>query len=324
VVPKTGEPTLLVQAVEQAMSQYKCIVEDVRTWAHGDDYLSLTAQIVGEHTSTSPRIGYQGDSYFLKVQYFEGLRKRLPECEFVDMSGALAERRLRKSPAELAYVRRAGEIADFGIQAAIEAVHLGVRECEIAAAMYETLCRRGSEYASSPFQISSGPHSAFLHGTPSEREVRSGEPVTMELAGVVARYHVNVLRTAVVGQPDPLVLEMHSMLSDAVSAAQQAVAPGVPVGEIDRLTRKITDKYDRYRLHRTGYGLEAGYPPAWMGCLSISTSDSHVLEPGFVFSIEPTIAMYDRDVGVVLGNCVLVTEAGCEVLTKTSLELALR
>lgn len=323
-LPREREPVLFVQEVEQAIADDTTWVEDVRPWAHGEDNVGRTIELIKELIGDTGTIGYQGQASFFRVATYERLRKELSNHDFVDASDIVAEMRLIKSPAEIAYVRQAARYADIGMQVAIDAVHEGVKETEVAAAMYDAIYRAGSGYAGMPFLISSGPHSAYLHGTATERKVRSGEVVTMEVGGVAARYNVNMLRSAVVGEPSERVIKIHAVLEEAVLAAEEAVKPGVPVADIDRITRKITAEYDKYRLHRTGYGLEAGYPPAWMGILSIHEADPHVLAPGMVFSIEPTIAMYDQDLGVVLGDQVMVTDDGCEVLTKTPLDLARR
>jgi Xaa-Pro aminopeptidase len=58
-----------------------------------------------------------------------------------------------------------------------------------------------------------------------------------------------------------------------------------------------------------------------MGNLSILDGDPHILAPGMVFSIEPTIVLLDEDLGVILGNNVLVTEDGHEILNTVPLDL---
>src|ERR1700733_5757578 len=62
-VPREGEPAIFLQAVEHSLTRHRCIVEDARTWAHGDDNLGMAAGIVREFKLGSRRVGYQGDSY---------------------------------------------------------------------------------------------------------------------------------------------------------------------------------------------------------------------------------------------------------------------
>ncbi len=94
--------------------------------------------------------------------------------------------------------------------------------------------------------------------------------------------------------------------------------PGVPGAELDRESRRITQQFDKYRLHRTGYGLEAGYPPSWIGSISLSVDDPTILQPGMVVSVEPTFIFYDRAgneaFSAIVGNNILITDNGAEKL----------
>ncbi len=237
------------------------------------------------------------------------------------MSDLIPELRIYKSELEVEYVQRAAAFSDIGLQKAIDTVREGVTENDVAAEVYHALFKSGSEYSPIPFLINSGAKSTSLHGTPSDKVIENGDVVTLELGGVCKRYTVNPLRTVVIGKPSDKVKEVYELLYEALTKATEAVEPGVPVGELDRITRRITRKYDYGRLHRTGYGLEAGYPPAWMGNLSILDGTPHILKPRMVFSLEPTIVLRDEGFGVVLGNNILVTEDGYEMLNKLPLDL---
>jgi Xaa-Pro dipeptidase len=321
-LPRTEEqPKLLVQAVEEFLVKTTSWVEDYLVWSHGSNPVEMTVNIIKDFVGESPTIGIEKNNWWLKINSYEQIKKQMPKAKFVDTTELIAEFRIYKSPREIECVRKAAEFSDIGIQTAIEAVNEGITENSVAAEVYHALYKSGSEYASSPFCINSGIKSASLHGTPSDKVIADGDVVTLELGGVYKRYTVNPLRTVVIGTPSDKVKELHDLLVKAVNEATEAVKPGVPAGELDRITRRITHKYDKGRLHRTGYGLEAGYPPAWMGNLSILDSDPHILAPGMVFSIEPTIVLLDEGFGVILGNNVLVTEDGYEILNNVPLDL---
>jgi Xaa-Pro dipeptidase len=315
------QPVLLVQAVEETLVNATSFIDNYELWAHGSDPVEKTIEIVKYLAGDSSNIGIEKTGWWLKIRSYEQIIEKLPKATFTDVSDLIPELRIYKSELELDYVRRAAELSDIGIDKAIDAVREGATENDVAAEVYYVLFKNGSEYASSPFLINSGSKSASLHGTPSDKVIEIGDVVTLELGGVCKRYTVNPLRTVVVGKPPDKVKEVHDLLFEALTTATEAVKPGVPVGELDKITRRITLKYDSGRLHRTGYGLEAGYPPAWMGNLSILESDPHVLEPGMVFSLEPTIVLREEGFGVVLGNNILVTKNGHEVLNKIPLNL---
>jgi Xaa-Pro dipeptidase len=58
----------------------------------------------------------------------------LTDARIVDASRLVAQVRLIKSPAEIGYLRRAGEIAEIEQRTALAAMHDGVLETEVAAA----------------------------------------------------------------------------------------------------------------------------------------------------------------------------------------------
>ena len=286
-----GQPVLLVQAVEEALVNATSWMDNFELWAHGSDPIEKTIDQIKEMSGDSPNIGVEKAGWWLKIGTYEKIKEKLPKATFSDVSDLIPELRIYKSELEVKYVRRAAEFSDIGLKMAIDTVREGVTENDVAAEVYHALFKSGSEYSPIPFLINSGPKSASLHGTPSDKVIEKGDVVTLELGGVCKRYTVNPLRTVVIGQPSEKVKEIHGLLHEALTKATEAVEPGVPVGELDRITRRITKKYDFGRLHRTGYGLEAGYPPAWMGNLSILDGDPHVLEPRMVFSSEPTVCV---------------------------------
>jgi Xaa-Pro dipeptidase len=58
------------------------------------------------------------------------------------------------------------------------------------------------------------------------------------------------------------------------------------------------------------------YPPVWAGRPDILVGNEEILEPGMVFSLEPSISQY-KGVSVIFGYNILVTETGCEILQQT-------
>jgi Xaa-Pro dipeptidase len=321
-VPSEGpQLSLLVQRVETAIARSMAWFDDVRTWAHGADPVELTRDMVLEHRAGTRTIGVEERSWFLRNHDYGRLRTLLPAARFVDASGLVPEIRLVKSPREIALHRQAARLADACTQAGIDATREGARETEVAAAVYQVLHLNGCQ---EPWVLlASGERTALLHGTATDRIIRRGDLVTFEPKALQKRYKSNILRTASVGPPSDRAREIHGILVDAVLRGTEAVKPGVPAGEIDRITRRITRKYDHYRLHRSGFDLGITYTPE-QKTMSILDGSPHVLQAGMVFSLEPTIVLYDQGLGVILGHNVLVTETGHEVLNRLPTDLVVR
>ena len=313
--PTMDRPILLTHKAESELARVTCWIDDIRIWRHGEDPFLQSCEILQElDVRPNATMGLELDNWYLKPSTYARLCDSWPAARIVDVTDVGMELRLRMSSAEVEYMRRAARLADVGVTAAMETLQPGRRENEVDAAIESAMITAGSEYPAFPNPLlASGPRTGLFHALPGERVVGDGDPVTMEITGVVARYNSNIVRTAVAGRPNSKVRQLHDIVMDAFWRALDVVAPGVPAGEIDRVAKEARAGYEKFFPARSGFAVGLGYPPSWMGAMDILEGDPHVLEPGMIFSLEPSIAQYD-DLTVVFGNNVLVTENGSEVL----------
>lgn len=322
LIAKEGDPVLLVQAVEMGIVRGQTWVKDVRAWEHhGEkDAESHTVDLLKEKSLDNKTIGIEYDGWSLKIGSYLKLIDRLPKVKFVDASDIIVDLQNVKSPLEIECMRKAAEITDAGVQAGIEAVAEGVNEQDVVFAVNKVFQGMGSEY-DCRWPFNAGPRVAYCHGIAMDRKLEKGDVVLLEPFGGYKRYRTNILRTVVVGKASEELKEMHDVLFQAYSKAADAMRPGVPVAEIDRISYEASAKYNKYRHHRTGYGTGYRYPGRGMPYMSIIRGDSHILEVGMTISIEPTFFGVEDNVGLEFGNNILITETGHEVLHKTPMKL---
>lgn len=319
--PELDQPILLTHKCEKELARVTGWIDDVRVWQHGEDPINRTIELLGEvGLESGMTVGMELDNWYLKTRNYLEVVDRLPRVSIVDITSVGVGMRSRKSKAEIDYMRRAAEFADLGFQAAVDALHAGVREREVLAAVQSAMATAGSEYPALPIIIGSGPRSGLFHAMPADRVVQDGDPVMMEITGVAARYNSNIVRTVVVGSASDLLRQLHTVAYDAFWCAYDAVRPGTAVGEIDRITREVRREYADFIPSRSGFGMELAYPPVWAGRPDILEGNEEVLEPGLTFSLEPSIAMY-QGVTMIYGYNILVTEEGAELLHRTDAEL---
>ena len=170
--------------------------------------------------------------------------------------------------------------------------------------------------------IGSGGRDVFGMTPPSERAIAAGDLVTTELTPAIEGYFVQICRTLVIGKPSSAQSDAFAVYREALEAGLQAVKPGVTAADVARaendvfrsygLGDYVTNKYTRVRGHGLGLfaDFEAAYPRR---CIT-------VLEPGMALIVHPNT--YHPEAGyIVLGDSVVVTETGAEVLTRTPREL---
>ena len=322
IVTATEEPlTLLCNKAELLLCEETCWVADVRTlWTH-EDQVARTMEVLHERGLNSPkRVGVNLSSYHLKARYAFELEAALGGAELVDVCAGMDDLRLVKSPAEIEYLRRAAHVADLAVTAGINATREGVTDRDVMAAVQHAVSLNGGEFPAYPTLVDAR---GTLHGTPIGKILGKGDTVYIEVSGVVRRYHCNISRTIVVGEPSKEIRELYALVKDALDRATAAMVPGTPVSEIVDLVAECHRGYEQNTWGRFGFSMEIAYPPIWIGALSLMKGDPHVVEPGMVITMEPGLS-YADGATMMVGNNVLITEHGPEVLNNVASELFIK
>lgn len=315
------DPILLCNKAELALCEETCWLDDVRTiWTH-EDQVAKTMEVVREiGAEKARRVGLNLSSYHLRSIYTIGFQQAFPEAEIIDATPPLDDLRLVKSPAEIEYLRRAAHIADLGVTAGINAIRENATDREVMAAIQHAVSTNGGEFPAYPFLVDAR---GTLHGTPTGQILKPGNTIYMEVSGVVRRYHCNISRTAIVGEPDEEIAELYAKVIEALEAGTEALRPGARVSEIVALIDEMQKENADNTWGRFGFSMEIAYPPIWIGGLSLMKGDDHVLEPGMVITMEPGLS-YAEGRTMMIGNNVLVTEHGPEVLNNVPTDLFVR
>jgi Xaa-Pro dipeptidase len=318
VVPAHGEPVFVTRTMEAAGVEGTSCLRDARYYdIVTEDPVALAVDVLRERGLAVARLGVELSAFSLPPAQWEALREGLPGAELRDASGVVAAERLVKTPEELAYQRRAAQMADLALLATVDALRPGVSETELAGVASMALGEAGSEYAAIPPLIVSGERTPMMHALASGRTLAAGDVVLIELAGVAARYHAVLMRTAVVGRPTARVRAVADSLEEAMAAAIAACVPGAESAAADRAANAVLGRLDlvRRRAHRIGYSLGVAYPPTWLEPMVLAEGDPHRLQPGMSFTLEPNLYLPDEGFGMKLGETVTVTPDGPESLT---------
>lgn len=237
-----------------------------------------------------------------------------------DATGIVDKLLMHKIEGEIAALRRAAQIADEAYEEFRRAVRPGRRQFEIVADLEAYLRRRGCP--DNFMIIGSGGKDVFGMTPPSERRIAAGDLVTTELTPAVDGYFAQICRTLVVGQASAAQRRAFAVFVEALEAGIAAVRPGARAADVAKAENDVFRKYGlgeyttsqwtRVRGH--GMGLFADSKP------HILEDVDTVLEPGMALIVHPNT--YHPEAGyIVLGDGIVVTERGAEVLCKTPREL---
>jgi Xaa-Pro aminopeptidase len=197
-----------------------------------------------------------------------------------------------KDPDEVALLRLAAHAADRVVARIAAGRLVGRTEADVSREVRERLVAEGHEEASFAI-VGSGPNSASPHHEASERVIRAGEPIVLDIGGSLGGYHSDITRTLwVTGGdadlgPDERFRDLFDVLFHAHAAATRAVRPGIACEAIDAAARLPIENagYGDAFFHRTGHGigLEEHEDPY------LVAGNAMTMREGMAFSVEPGI-----------------------------------
>jgi Xaa-Pro aminopeptidase len=233
----------------------------------------------------------------------------------------IERRRAVKDAVEIQTLRLAARLLSRVARHVPPFVRPGRSELEVAADIDAAIRAAGFERPAFDTIVASGPNSARPHARPGGRILSPGDGVVLDFGGVYDGYCVDLTRTLHVGPASPDVKRLVDAVRRAHAAAIAAVKPGTRPSDIDAAARSVLSKEGLGEAfgHGTGHGLglEVHEDPR-ISKLPGALPDDPVV-PGMVFTIEPG-AYVEGVGGVRIEDDVLVTEAGCEVLTDVPIE----
>jgi Xaa-Pro aminopeptidase len=282
----------------------------IMDWTDGSDPYQAVAPLL----RAEGRFGISDSTW---AAHLLGLQQALPGTRYLSLTACLPLLRAVKDSHELDRLAAAGAAADAAYGEILGVPFAGRRETEVAADLAGLLRRFGHEQVDFTV-VGSGPNGANPHHEAGERMIQPGDAVVLDFGGLLDGYGSDTTRTVTVGEPPAQVQEVHDIVRRAQQAAFEAVRPGVPCQDVDRVARRvITDAgYGEQFIHRTGHGIGVTtHEPPYL-----VEGEDQPLVPGMCFSIEPGVYLAGR-FGVRIEDIVTVTADGGRRLNNTSREL---
>lgn len=314
MLPADGDPTVVVPRLELAALKESAVPElglTVRDWVDGDDPYALVGEALGGGTLTTAVTDSMPALHLLPLADVLGAVPVLA-------TDVLRRLRMVKDPAEIDALRKAGAAIDRVHARVPEFLVPGRTEADVAADIAEAIVAEGhSEVAF--IIVGSGPHGADPHHECSDRELRAGDIVVVDIGGPYEPgYNSDSTRTYSIGEPDPDVARRYAVLQRAQRAAVEAVKPGVTAEQVDAAARDVlaAEGLADAFVHRTGHGIglsvhEEPY---------IVAGNTLPLEEGMAFSVEPGI-YFPGEWGARIEDIVIVTADGAESVNHRPHEL---
>jgi Xaa-Pro dipeptidase len=308
LIPENGENTVYVYSVNYAQAKA--------------EFNSVKVELVERDENLMDKIAKQAKAFkirklavdALNIESWRALARALGGEKMLAADPSfIRELRKVKDAEEIEYMRKAAELTSEGMRVARETVAAGIREYEVAAEIEYTMRKQGCSGTAFETIVASGVSSAFPHGGCSDRKIRKGDLVVVDVGATYGFYRSDMTRTFVAGKPSEKQKKLYQVVKAAQDKAFEAVKPNIKAAAVDAVARKVIADagYGEYFVHSLGHGvgLDIHEPP------TLSPDSKDVLAAGNVVTVEPGIYLVGYG-GVRIEDTVLVQKKGAEKLTK--------
>jgi Xaa-Pro aminopeptidase len=325
LVPQEGDPVLYVTSGDWARCQQTMDwlpKDNIRPCGTMDDAGIARTMVNDEFIPTAKALGFAEGRIAVdsvNVHIFQDLQAGLPEAELIPADDIFQTAMAIKHDEEIKCMRISNKMSEFAHARAVEFIKPGVRECEVLGVIMDTFYSNGMEVPQCNLIVASGDNTAPIHRFASDRAIRRGDLVFMDLGGCFNGYFSDVTRTIVVGKPNDEQVKIFRAVYDSIQATRETMRPGATNTEVNEAARAAKTKhgFEGY-LGVLGHGIGvSAFAPPLIGDISATGEKEFEFQPNMTFSVEPTVTIpgVRGGGGARLEDCFRVTPDGNEVLS---------
>lgn len=260
-------------------------------------------------------------------QYFaKMINERYPYIEIKNAYYDIAKLRVIKSDEEIQLMKKAIEITQEGIENMIDNIKPGMMEYEIEAYFDFTLKKNGIYEKAFKTIAASGKNATILHYVENNCRAEDGDLILFDLGAQYKYYNADISRTFPVnGKFTERQKQVYNVVLKAKEAVEEAARPGLPYKELNEIAKKVlTEGCKELGLIRDDKELVKYYFHSVSHYLGLDAHDigiyNTVLKPGMVITNEPGLYIEEEGIGIRIEDDLLITEDGCENLSKDILK----
>jgi Xaa-Pro dipeptidase len=236
----------------------------------------------------------------------------LSESRLTDATEAIGRLRMVKSPAEIAHLRRAVEIAEAGIVALRDGARPGLTRDDLAALWREGVAaaRGGTALSGAWEYLSVGPMPWA-----GAAVARPGDILKVDVGCVVAGYTSDTGRTFSLGPPPDTARRLFAALAAGFDAGLALLRPGVPFAEVHCAATEAIRAAGLPGFSRGHFGHGLGASLGSEEWPFISAASPVIIEPGMVLAFETPLYV-DGLGGFIIEDQVLIGATGPEPMNR--------
>jgi len=311
ITSSEGKQVAIVVNIEEELVKKEGLVEDVRTYNEfTDEPMVILSNILKEMKLDNKKIGIELD--FLPVKHFSILSKEIPNAQFVDCKEYFLKLREIKTNQEIKIIREIGKAAEQTHNKVFQELKPGMSEKDIGSMVISELYTRcGGE--PKIIVVASGERSSMLNASPTDRVIKNGDVIRVDIIAAKKGYYCDVCRTSIVGKPSEKQLDIWKTIVEAKDLVLSNIKPGVNSHKIYSIYNDLVTKKGLTSIDFVGHGLGLGlHEEPYIGKYG-----GAIFKPGMVMCVEP-IHVVPGVMGFQVEDEILITDDGYEFITESA------
>lgn len=280
-----------------------------------ESYKSVKVLPVEDLNKTIKRfkqIRFEADD--LTVSHLKRWRKRFRGTKLIPSTGVVEEMRQVKKPDEIKVIQKACRITDEVMRRIPKSLKIGCTEKSLARTIEKISYDLGADSMAFDTIVSFGSHTSRPHHTPTNRKLKKGDIVQIDMGVKVNGYCSDCSRVFFTGKPSDEQKKVFDLLCKTVKACEKRAKPGATNHSLDKLARKMLkyEGYDKYFTHGLGHGVGLQIHE---GARLSQLAKVKKLKSNEVITIEPGIYLPGKW-GMRIEDTILVTKSERKRLTR--------
>jgi Xaa-Pro dipeptidase len=289
VVPADGEPTVAINEFYEGIYHHVAGAFPTLPYNEFQDPVAVIMEGARALAPGAGVVGFDNAWPAMSGRIAAGLQSALPGAVLKDSFGVVESARVVKTETELSHIRKAAELTEAGVTAAMTKLAPGCVDREVAAEAISAMYRAGSDSVPLGPIVCGGYSGGVPYSSFSGYTLRQGDSIFIELTGSVRRYTAPLMRTFVLGKPDREVDEAARATSRAVDAILATARDGVSAKEVaNAALGELSAALSGKLFHNIiAYPVGIAYPPTWVEKLgyTIKADANFTLRSGMVFHL---------------------------------------
>jgi Xaa-Pro aminopeptidase len=272
-----------------------------------EDFFLQLSKIIEANGAANATLGIEKNTF--PYSLYMTLIEQYPGMQFIDVTSDLNYLKAIKDEDEIEYIRQATKLCDVGQAAVLKHAREGMTELELFSKVRLEMETTAGARVPMMTDLVSGKVTASGGGNPTNRIINKNDLVLSDLTPCLNGYWGDSCSTIVVGTPTTEQRKIFTLVKEALDIGINTIRPRVQAKEVDYAMRKHLESEGGFG-HHGGHGVGTVYHEE----PRIVPYNTMILQKGMVIALEP--AIYKNDYGIRLEHLVVVTDSGCELLTK--------